>query len=78
MPIFVAGVIWVGADILGAVGFFTGNSISNTGNLAHLSGMLFGMMYGLSFRKWNRKKKENFKIVFDESSLRNWEDDHLR
>jgi len=82
MPIFVAGIIWAGADILGAVGFFTGNSISNTGNLAHLSGMLFGFLFGIFYRRAIKSIKQSsgnkIQIRFDESSLRNWEEDYLK
>lgn len=55
MPIFVAGIIWGIGDILGAYGFFTGNPIDNTGNIAHLSGMFFGFFLGAVYR--NRKKQ---------------------
>src|SRR3990167_1194211 len=41
MPMFVAGIVWAAADILGAYGFFTNNPLNNTGNIAHLSGMFF-------------------------------------
>jgi hypothetical protein len=77
MPIFIAGFIWAGADILGAVGFFTGNPIDNTGNLAHLSGMLFGFILGALYKP-NRVKQKNPKITFDEKSIRNWEDNFMR
>ncbi len=80
MPIFVAGIIWVTGDVMGAVGFLTGNPMdNNVGNIAHLSGVVFGIIMGMLIRKKFRKtrmKKE--KIVFDERSIRNWEDRHLK
>lgn len=51
MPIFIAGIVWAMGDLLGAYGFLTGNPINNTGNIAHLSGMLFGLLIGVLFRK---------------------------
>ncbi len=80
MPIFVAGIIWVTGDVIGAVGFLTGSPMdNNVGNIAHLSGVIFGILIGMLLRKNFRKartKKE--KIVFDERSIRNWEDRHLK
>ena len=79
MPIFLAGIIWAGGDIIGAVGFLSGNPLDNTGNIAHLSGMLFGFLYGFAFRFRNTEKKENsVKVVFDENLMRNWEDGYMR
>ncbi|MEK6854788.1 MAG: rhomboid family intramembrane serine protease [Nanoarchaeota archaeon] len=51
MPIFVAGILWTIGDILGAYGFFSGNPIDNTGNLAHISGIVFGLLFGAQFRR---------------------------
>ena len=87
MPMIVAGLLWAAGDIIGAVGFFVGNPISNTGNLAHLSGMFFGLIYGIWFRNkiknnrgigisWDYAKGN--KIKLDEKSMQNWEDYHLR
>jgi len=74
MPIFVAGIAWAIGDIIGAVGFFSGNPLDNTGNLAHLSGMFFGLILGALYRKRRRKKQ---KLVLDEKSVREWEDGWL-
>jgi uncharacterized protein len=77
MPMFIAGIIWIAADILGAYGFFTGNPIDNTGNIAHLSGIFFGLIFGMLFReKIRRQKKRNVSI--DEREIRLWEDKYLR
>ncbi len=78
MPIFLAGIIWAGADILGAVGFLTGNQIDNTGNIAHLSGMLFGFFLGALYKPKKRRMKKNPAIRFNESSLRSWENRYMR
>lgn len=45
MPLFVAGIIWVAIDLTGI--FFP----SNVANLAHLSGMFFGLILGFFYRK---------------------------
>lgn len=78
MPLFLAGALWALGDIIGAVSFFAGNPISNTGNLAHLSGMVVGFVYGLILRnKFLDKSKSSVEKV-DEKYLRNWEDNYMR
>ena len=57
MPLFIAGILWVAGDILGAYGFLVGNPIDNTGNIAHLSGMFFGLIFGLILRAFRTKRK---------------------
>jgi uncharacterized protein len=77
MPIFVAGIIWAAADILGAYGFFTGNPLNNTGNIAHLSGMIFGILFGFLYRrKFVRRQRVN--VSLDEHEIRNWEKTWMR
>jgi membrane associated rhomboid family serine protease len=77
MPIFVAGILWAAGDLIGAVGFLAGNPLDNTGNIAHLSGMFFGLIFGAFFRG-KKKRKRKAKVVFDEKSFRRWEDINLR
>ncbi len=45
MPIFIAGILWAGGDL---IGLFVP---SNVANLAHLSGMFFGLVIGAFYRK---------------------------
>ncbi len=45
MPMFVAGILWAVGD---AIGIFMP---SNVANLAHLSGMFFGLIFGVLYRK---------------------------
>lgn len=45
MPLFVAGIIWAAGDL---IGLFVP---SNTANLAHLSGMFFGLVLGFIYRR---------------------------
>lgn len=45
MPLFIAGIIWAAGDL---IGLFVP---SNIANLAHLSGMFFGLILGFIYRK---------------------------
>ena len=79
MPIFIAGIFWGIGDFLGAYGFLIGNPMDNTGNIAHLSGMVFGLILGMFYgdRKRNsRRKRED--AVIDEHAMRDWEEKYLR
>jgi len=78
MPMFVAGILWAGADILGTYGFFTGNPIDNTGNIAHLSGMFFGFLFGIGYRRMIYRKVRKRDVSIDEDTIRNWEDMYMR
>jgi len=78
MPLFVAGIIWAGADMLGAIGFFSGNPLDNTGNIAHLSGMFLGFVFGYFYRKRLRKKVRKIDVSIDENEIRRWEDNWMR
>jgi len=75
MPIFIAGIAWVIGDIIGAVGFFSGNPLDNTGNLAHLSGMAVGFIFGGIYR---RKIRKSPKVEIDEGLIEDWENNFLR
>ena len=76
MPIFIAGILWAGANILGTYGFLTGNPMDNTGNIAHLSGLLFGFIFGKIYRKKIRRQKKR-NVSIDEKEIRMWEDRYL-
>ena len=78
MPIFAAGILWGAGDLIGAYGFLSGNPIDNTGNIAHLSGMFFGLLFGALFkgRKSQRKRKNRFRIK--EGKMKKWEKAYLR
>src|SRR3989344_3183039 len=77
MPMFVAGILWAAGDIIGAVGFLTGNPLNNTGNIAHLSGMGFGLIIGIFFRDWRLEKKQG-RLEIPEHYARKWEDAYMR
>lgn len=71
MPMIVAGALWAVGDIIGVF------MPSNVGNIAHLSGMFFGLILGALYAK-KKKRAKRKKIVIDERSIRQWEDGFLR
>lgn len=78
MPIFLAGIIWGAGDLLGAVAYVAGNPIDNTGNIAHISGMVLGLILGFFFRGKQEEVRENkMTYKFNENQIRKWEDDNL-
>jgi len=77
LPMIVAGGLWAIGDIIGAVGYFSGNPLDNTGNLAHLSGMFFGLVLGALYKKRKKRRRSN-KVVIDERAVRKWEEGYLR
>jgi membrane associated rhomboid family serine protease len=76
MPIFVAGILWGLGDFLGAVAFIAGNPIDNTGNIAHLSGMILGLIMGFFFRERTFNERR-FSYRINEEDMRNWEDRYM-
>jgi membrane associated rhomboid family serine protease len=72
MPIFVAGILWVVGDLIGAVGFFSGVPLDNTGNIAHLVGVFFGLIIGFFMREKSQSLRKN-NLQIDEIQIRNWE-----
>jgi len=72
MPMIVAGAVWAVGDV---IGIFIPDNI---GNIAHLSGMFFGLVLGALYRQMGRRrKKRSDKIVVDERSIRKWEEGYL-
>ena len=70
MPMFFAAIIWI---VLSIIGIF--NPTDNTGHIAHLSGILFGFIFGIILKiknKQQRVKKE--KIRIPEEYMQKWED----
>jgi len=70
MPMFFAAIIWI---VLSIIGIF--NPTDNTGHIAHLSGILFGFIFGIILKiknKQQRVKKE--KIRIPEEYMQRWED----
>tara|TARA_Y100000310_G_C20641846_1_gene794384 strand:- start:759 stop:1472 length:714 start_codon:yes stop_codon:yes gene_type:complete len=67
MPMLLAGLFWAGGDVIGAAAYFSGNPLDNTGNLAHLSGMFFGVLGGFWFRGLREKvrRRGNVSVRID-------------
>ncbi len=78
MPVFVAGILWAFGDLIGAIGFLSGNPMDNTGNLAHLSGMFLGLLFGAFFRNWRQYKIRKDRMYFNENQVKEWEDNYMR
>jgi uncharacterized protein len=74
MPMILAGFLWAVGDV---IGIFYRDVGSNVGNIAHLSGMFFGLVLGYLYRARRNRRKKN-KIVINEQSVRKWEDGYLR
>jgi uncharacterized protein len=79
LPLFLAGILWIGGDLIGALAFLSGNPISNTGNIAHLSGVIIGILYGFKLRKdYAERPIQRQRVYLDEQGMRDWEERHMR
>jgi len=71
MPMFIAAILWILGDIFGVF------SPDEIGHIAHLSGILFGAIFGIVFRIRRRyagnKLAIQRKINIPEDYMRNWE-----
>lgn len=81
LPMFALAIIWVIGSIMGIFGF----GDQTTGHLAHLSGILIGILYGfyLRFRAKNNLfnttiYKSKMKVIIPEDTLRRWEDYYIK
>ncbi len=72
MPILVAGVLWVIGDVIGVF------VPSNVGNIAHLSGMFFGLVLGFLLRRKKQEIQIEDSVNLDEEQVRRWEDFYLK
>jgi uncharacterized protein len=74
MPMFVASIIWTAGDILGL--FIP----SNTGHIAHLSGLVIGIIFGIYLLQKRIKipKVQNTKLKIPESYIHDWEKHYLQ
>ena len=72
MPMFIASVLWIFADISGL--FIP----SNTGHIAHLSGIGIGFLLGIIFLPRTRKREKTYKISIPEIYMQNWENRFMR
>jgi hypothetical protein len=82
MPMFVLAIIWVVGSIMGVFGL----GDSGTGHIAHLSGIVVGLLYGLflRFRKQRKDNGGNYQISYQrkidlpEDYMQAWENHHFR
>jgi len=76
LPMFVVAIAWIVGSVMGIFGYGS----TNTGYLAHLIGILFGILYGLWIRLKSRGKSYvvyKRRIVIPENVMRNWEDTYM-
>jgi len=79
MPMFVAALLWIAGNVLGLFGI----GDPTTGYLAHLSGIVVGIVYGFYLRIHFKRIKDGYsvyksRIVINEEAMRRWEDRNLR
>ena len=67
MPMALAAVVWV---IVDAVGIFIP---SNIGHIAHLSGIVFGIIFGILIRSRTETRRRKHKVEVPEHLMRKWE-----
>jgi len=72
MPMFIAAILWVIGDSLGI--FIP----SNIGHIAHLSGIVVGIVFGIILRANHQQAKKKHMIEVPEHILRRWETLYLR
>ena len=73
IPMALAAVIWVAGDLIGAASYLAGTPIDNTGNIAHISGIAFGAIFGIILRSIRKKQEKRHKIEVPEHMMRRWE-----
>lgn len=71
MPMFVAGILWAVIDM---IGIFVPSGVAN---IAHLSGMAMGLLFGAVYKNWSRREERKPRIVIDEGYVKDWEDRYL-
>jgi len=73
LPMFIAALLWIIGDTLGIF------MPSNTGNIAHLSGIAVGFLTGFLMRKLARESwKKPEKIKIPEDYMKEWEERFMR
>jgi hypothetical protein len=74
LPMFIASIIWI---ILGFIGIF--NPTDNTGHIAHLSGIAFGIIIGILFKiKDKNKVIKKQKLHIPEDYMQAWENHYIK
>ncbi len=72
MPMFLASILWVIGDVLRILGVF---GPTNIGSIAHISGIIVGILMGMYFRLNKEKVRgEKISVSFDEDNFKRWEE----
>ncbi|MBD3252371.1 rhomboid family intramembrane serine protease [Candidatus Pacearchaeota archaeon] len=75
MPMFIAAILWIAADVLRVLGFNPGN----VGAIAHLSGIFIGFLVGILLKKRLKiRKNKKQKVNISDSYVDSWEKKYLR
>ena len=75
MPMFVAAILWTAGDILGALGMFD----TNTGYVAHISGIVIGFFAGIFYRtKFKSLTQQNNKFELADQYVDSWEENYMK
>lgn len=79
MPMFMAAIIWTAGSFMGIFGF----GDQSTGYIAHLSGIILGIMYGFYLRLTRKNKQEPVQVYerkfhIPETNMRIWEDFYIK
>jgi membrane associated rhomboid family serine protease len=75
MPMFLAAILWIGGSLLGIFGF----GEQNIGYIAHLTGLLLGLIFGFILKSGYAIKKVRVEEpLISEDYIKIWEDSHLR
>lgn len=73
MPMFIAAIIWIALSVIGIF-----NPTDNTGHIAHLSGIVFGVILGIIFRIGRKEPKViKERIFIPEEDMRRFEKDYF-
>ena len=67
MPMSVAAVLWIAGDVIGVF------VPDNVGHIAHISGVVFGAIFGIIFRANHEVRRKRHMIEVPEHILRRWE-----
>lgn len=74
VPMFIAAIIWIMGDLLGVFGF----GETGIGNIAHLSGIFIGFIFGILSWKYRTRKEKREKIFIPNDYIKAWEERYLK
>ncbi len=77
MKLWMAGIVWIGFDVFGALLGFLGTS--NIGHFAHLAGIGCGLLYGLYLKRQQKQFTKKFEAKKTDDALTSQElEEYLR